>query len=816
MAENVQFNSLAELVEYAVKNIEKEKIHEFIIDQAEKLPTPQTPKELTIVIKEAIKKAEELNQSSLDKKLSVVSATITDTDDTFSIFTKVKDFVSKDLVKEKLSENDAKAYIKFKVAPKCHIKGSEGRKLVTDLVKLYKSEKELAQKNEKLQKIQQSREKAKQTITSKTINSVLQPWEKYTYPDGYFIEDGKLLKKIIGLNRKTGEPEEFHKDVALTPFVLCARSKPTEGKPQYFTIRHQIGKSDKNQGEFIATMTELLDPISMQKVLTGHGINVPKAQKDDTNDYIGAFIHQLQNNLKIDQMYDQNGWNEDFSLFAIGKIGITAEGCIKINTLIETEKHIAPFEQKGSLKGWVNGVKDILQYPKPRFLFYHAMSSPLIKILGVEQDIIDVNGNTSSGKTGTLAVISSAIANPSCKPEGYALEVGDSFNPLMAHAAGLRDLPVVFEEATGKARREAAIKALYNIANGTDKTRAQKSGKLREDVHEIRSNVLISCEQQISEEVSTAGGRQRIKDMSEVLPKSKEMGSKVDGMKRAVFKNYGFFFPLYIQKIMSKIKRVEEMYETALGKITSESCDLSVESQSTVGRSKNIFAAKLVAGYLCEEVFNDIGLPCRTEEETEEIVNNMFKECVLNNPVEPDYIKALRYLDDFIATNQFRKFCQKGKNQSSESADIKPQYNEIIGNIDGFYVEIIGAEFTKIMNAGNFSPSTVKKAIISEDIGAEGTIRIGEETAKGLKINRNSMKAKLDKADIWDICKIHGLNATTVIHIRSLIGTIQVIKGSAEKADLETIFKIDLTKYLDALVKDGRIAIKPDKSYVTV
>jgi hypothetical protein len=98
-------------------------------------------------------------------------------------------------------------------------------------------------------------------------------------------------------------------------------------------------------------------------------------------------------------------------------------------------------------------------------------------------------------------------------------------------------------------------------------------------------------------------------------------------VKTGVSTNYGFFYPLYIQYIIEHMDELTELYKESLIKINSK-CDGIAE------RSKFIYGGILVAGWLCEEVFEKIGLPCRSREEVEKIVNHYFKECVIGDPVE--------------------------------------------------------------------------------------------------------------------------------------------------------------------------------------
>lgn len=749
---------------------------------------------------------------SIDQKLQNTLKLLKPEMDYFEKTRIAKSFIENCLIDEEFSDSDANSYIKLKLAKEFGFEGRDGSKAVTIILNRYK-DLALAKMSARKTKVQKPVQKIiTSSTTSNIVNDIIMKWEDYVYPYDYSVKNGKIVKTVEQMNFKTGDVETIDKDVSLTPFILCGKSA---GEKTYYTIRYEVNES---YNEFVVPMEDLLDNNTMQRVLTSHGINIPASLKFEANDYIGAFIHQLGNNLKTISVTLQNGWNEDFSVFAIGNNGITKDGIIPIVSLVDSEKHIKPFVQKGNSECWKEGVSPVLSNPKPRFLFYHGMSSALIRILGVEQDIIDVVGNTSTGKSGSLAIVSSAIGNPSIKPDGYALEVGNSDNPLMAHAAGLRDMPVIFEEATGEEKRKAVIKAAYNIANGVDKTRSQKNGKVRNDVLEIRSNVLISCEQPISEEVKTAGGRQRIKDLKNVLEESLSNGEVIDRTKKIIFNNYGFFFPLYIQKIMSDIPRVRALYEQANEKITKDFGNIPKECAATANRSRSVFAAKLVAGYLCEEIFAEIGIPAKTEQETEELVNAMFKECVLDKPVELDYVKAIRVIlawrastDEFIKTDDINHFKEKSGEETEKE------------------LKIIGTKFTAKMNSAGLSNNVLtdfyKKGISDSEYFK--SVKINGKSCAAIKLNIKKMESIIAEYESKDPLALfeEGEEADNKPIMRNPDPTIQmryekIIKylkfmkedmeiKSVDSISLEMALKFEVTDYLNILVKHSRIRKTP-------
>lgn len=774
---------------------------------------------------------------TLDEKLMNETINISEVKDEYTRFDSAKKFISDHLIPENKSPNNATDYIRARIAKLYQIKDTEMKNLLTNHYKvtlstIAKLKMEEAKANKQKLEEEKNKNRIPHTVPKTNLNDQIVDWDKYNYPYGYGVKDGNLIEKYIVINSKSGDTEEEERVVSYTPFIFCKRTKPEEGKPTYYTIRYQISKQDTRQGEFTASMSDLTDQKTMQRLLTDHGILVAANQKDYVNHYISLYLNEFGHLLKTEELIEQNGWNEDNTLFVMGNNGITKDGIVKVNSMITTDKHITPFKQKGKLECWVQGATPILEFPKPRFMFYHGMSSALIKIVKAEQNVIDACGSTSTGKTATLIVVSSTMGNPSTKPDGVALEVGDSYNPLLSHAAGLKDMPVIFEEVTTKARREATIKAVYNIANGVEKTRAQKNGALRNDVHSISSNVLISCEQPISNEIQNAGGRQRVKDLPNLIEKSIENCEMIDRSKKILDENYGFFYPMLVQKIMSDIDRVKELNDYALTKISANMSSLSKDDIATVGRSKFIFASKLVAGYLCEEIFAEIGIPAKTKEETEKLVNDMFKECVLNNPVELDYLRALKEIQSWRATSP-SEFYIKG-------SELTSNFKNFSGEVDGNNLKIDEKKLTAKLNAIGLSTNVYADFFERSvtDRATSKTIRIGSDKnpTRGFIISISKMN---------EIIRLSGNNNTLGLFeedeeaeepsnelkpmIKNPDPTIQMRYGeivkyikfmindlgrkSIDPSFLELALGYEVTEYLRILKKQSKVKETPEGNY---
>jgi Superfamily II helicase and inactivated derivatives len=380
------------------------------------------------------------------------------------------------------------------------------------------------------------------------VNDEKRSWHTYQYPDNYFPVKGK----IIFDNKVSPDFDGKNKfEVSRTLFTICGKTKQLDDGTVYFTIRYAHGNQQK---EFQLKQSDLLNKKSLGAILTSRGINVPdNVMLGKALEYVSIFIKQFGDQLKTTDAVISNGWNEDCSLFALGETGITINGCSKINTAVSTQAHVDPFHTKGTLEGWINAVNSVMDYTISRFLFYDAMSAPLKKLLSIESHTIVHYGPTSKGKTAQENLISSTFGDPK------QLEVlaGSTKNGIIAHVAGLNDIPVDLEEATVPEARKNIADAIYDIANGKEKNRCKTDSSLRDDIKTFRTTVHVTCENPLRENIINAGGVYRMGQVGDLLPEG--LGKIVSDMKRQIQKNYGHFYPLYIQNIIKNMDTVEDL-----------------------------------------------------------------------------------------------------------------------------------------------------------------------------------------------------------------------------------------------------------------
>jgi putative DNA primase/helicase len=650
-----------------------------------------------------------------------------------------------------------------------------------------------------------------------SVNKDKMGWNKYTLPTGkgwYELDNTCIVRKweTTETDDRGKEYQKLHTaEVSRTPFVIFGKTKQLDDGTVYYGFRYKCSGTQK---EIMIKKTDLQPKNKLKETLAKYDINVTDEMVGETEDFISRYIHKFGEQLDIVKTNTANGWNEDCTEFYQGERIITVDKIGKIHSTIETEMHRTPFHEKGTLEGWCKSVEPVLQHQIARFSIYDGMGAPLFKVLRVrEQQMTVFHGKTGTGKSTLAFMVSSTMGKPEGDHEGKGLAfiVGTTEAGMLAHAAGLNDMPVNIEEATGEEKAKLTAAASYNITNGSDKIRAQIDGKLRNDVKAFRVQAQVTCERPLRDYIKHAGGKYRINDIggeADVIPKGN--GKLVSDLKDGIHENYGFFFPLYIQKIVNEKERIKVLYEQALSKIDSNMSGLPEESKGPAGRTRLTFAAKIVAGYLCEEIFENIGIKRKSQKQVEDIVNYFFNKCVIESPIEPEWKQALRYLSTTIVSERNSFYIISNDANENKSEEFIRNY---VGNLSRNQASIIGTKLHEILEKGGYSGNVTKDWITLGITNKEKTIVVGRGSSSSrtsgyeIVISKMNEVLQIEEEDPW--LKY----ASKYEKIRKLAEAIVNIWKCVSLEQINGVFGENVSEYVGNLVKQGVLITKPDGTY---
>jgi putative DNA primase/helicase len=172
----------------------------------------------------------------------------------------------------------------------------------------------------------------------------------------------------------------------------------------------------------------------------------------------------------------KTGWHEiaGIKVFVLPDETI---GSVKGETVIIQGAAAAPFEKRGSLADWQNGVGTLVAgHSRGVFAVSVAFAGPLLGLLGLEGGGFHFYGQSSRGKS-TLVEAAASVWGKGAIP-GFVRPWRTTANALEGAAAIHSDTLLVLDELGMIDPREAAA-AAYQLAAGSGKGRSGRDGTLR-------------------------------------------------------------------------------------------------------------------------------------------------------------------------------------------------------------------------------------------------------------------------------------------------------------------------------------------------
>lgn len=213
-------------------------------------------------------------------------------------------------------------------------------------------------------------------------------------------------------------------------------------------------------------------------------------------------------------------------------------------------------EPKGSHQEWYRLIKEEVQgYTPLELAVIMGLASATIgfisKELSVENLIVNLVNDSSTGKTTACQLAASVFGSPILKDNGLVMSWNSTFNALQNKVAGNTGVVVVFDEAS-MARNDDFTKAIYSLAEGKETARMQKDGVVKQS--KVWNTLIISTGEKSLFEASNnnSGLKVRLIELSHIVwTKSAENSEKI---KQVISNHYGFAGPMYAEELLKRGK----------------------------------------------------------------------------------------------------------------------------------------------------------------------------------------------------------------------------------------------------------------------
>ncbi len=181
-------------------------------------------------------------------------------------------------------------------------------------------------------------------------------------------------------------------------------------------------------------------------------------------------------------------------------------GSVHDEIIIVKDTINSPFESRGTLADWQNGVGSLVAgHSRPVFAVSAAIAGPLLGQLGMEGGGFNFYGESSRGKT-TANQAAASVWGKGDSP-GFVRPWRSTANALEGAAAIHTDTILILDELGAVEAKEAAM-AIYSLASGTGKGRSSRDGSLRQSL-KWRTMVLSSGELRLADKLEENHQRAR-------------------------------------------------------------------------------------------------------------------------------------------------------------------------------------------------------------------------------------------------------------------------------------------------------------------
>ena len=312
-------------------------------------------------------------------------------------------------------------------------------------------------------------------------------------------------------------------------------------------------------GKIVFDIDRGLSPRALVRELRRHGLTFP----DDDKSVEAMFDYILESSNEAEQVivYDKLGFQ---ALSDSGERFFCAHQPIGLDDPLKAKAHYCYPEKtapRGTFRGWRKAIRTgVLGRPTMELALAFAGLAPVSSILRAEDIVPDVPllsliGQSSSGKTGVLRLISSFFGRPTIN-SGIIRNLHTTEAAFYALLGGNYGFPILLDETTSAVDWDFSGK-IYTLPNGADRWRCNSSGKPVEPTT-FSGAIFLSGERSLFEQTIKTGGLQaRLLEFSLPWTSSK---AQAEYLECELLKNYGYAVVPMIKWILKNTEWLKNRY----------------------------------------------------------------------------------------------------------------------------------------------------------------------------------------------------------------------------------------------------------------
>jgi uncharacterized protein (DUF927 family) len=343
------------------------------------------------------------------------------------------------------------------------------------------------------------------------------------------------------------------------PFEILGRGRNPDGQAWGRLLRWQ-DEDGREHTDFVSDAALHGDLTALASELAQRGLKIAATRTARSN--LATYLNGVWHDERI-TMVARTGWHviAEKRTFVLpnGTIGPASQGQVLLQ-----QQAASPYQSRGTLEAWQSSVGTLIaDHHRLVLMCSVAFAGPLLDLAGLEGGGVHIYGDSSLGKTTSLAPAAS-VWGKGASP-GFILPWRQTANAFEATAALHTDTVLVFDEV-GVADAKAIGTAAYQISAGAGKGRLNRDATLK-GRHEWRVMLLSTGELPIAGKIAQDTGRSaqagqqvRVLDIpadagegygvfSHPGPDG-NAGTLSDRIKQAAAETYGMAGPAFVQQLV--------------------------------------------------------------------------------------------------------------------------------------------------------------------------------------------------------------------------------------------------------------------------
>jgi hypothetical protein len=353
--------------------------------------------------------------------------------------------------------------------------------------------------------------------------------------------------------------------------------------------------------EFMIEADTLYDGRKFAASISNNGLYPNRADLPALQDYMTAYISQLQRDLDADTQISHLGWGDGYRHFTLPDKTLMEDGSVKATALSEGAKRASQFIGKRgdmasqiALLGWYNHA----DYIPNQFVILAGLGSIIFYATGNHGVVVNMSGDSGASKSTSLYTMAGLWGDPVLLPIN-GTNRGATANARASRIGTFANLPTPVDEITHMPAKEV-IDLVMNITQPGHRLRLGTDGSEKAVSDNHKSAIMISTANSSLHSVlstdNAAGtaGSMRVFEMK-FSAQRVHTKAEADEFLRQIKEHHGHIGEVFAQFVVRNRVAVEKRVQAVMREIDIE---------GSVGASERFWSATiavvLVAGEICK------------------------------------------------------------------------------------------------------------------------------------------------------------------------------------------------------------------------